>query len=359
MIYQKKEPNFYLCVFIVILLVSAMSFTAGCFLTTMKTTPEDDFKDAVKLEQDIALDNENKNYDTYETSKKNGIMEKEYSTALIDEPMLQENKDTVSFKGNYITPDSRLIVALQGVGFQDLYNSDFDIAKIDCDDSKLSPGQISRLQAQGKKIISYLSIGEAEAYRDYWLDDWQTGNPEFIDDENPDWVKNYKVRYWHKEWQDIIFRKLEQIQNTGYDGVYLDMVDAYLYYQNKGYNHTDKEMVDFILNISGKAKTINQDFLIIPQNADPLIKNFNYLCSIDGIGVENLWYKGDSRVKNEITDSRLNNLKIAKSSNKFVIAISYVKSASGIKTFSDLCKKYGFIPFIGDIKLGSIENKAN
>jgi len=61
-------------------------------------------------------------------------------------------------------------------------------------------------QNGGKRlVISYMSIGEAEDYRYYWQESWNTYKPDWLEPENPDWAGNYKVRYWEKKWQEIIF----------------------------------------------------------------------------------------------------------------------------------------------------------
>ncbi len=88
----------------------------------------------------------------------------------------------------------------------------------------------------GKRlIISYMSIGEAEDYRYYWQNDWKTGSPEWLDKVNPDWAGNYKVKYWMDEWQSIIYGNdnsyLKKILDAGFDGAYLDIIDAFEYYE--------------------------------------------------------------------------------------------------------------------------------
>ncbi|MCK5842577.1 MAG: endo alpha-1,4 polygalactosaminidase, partial [Candidatus Sabulitectum sp.] len=84
-------------------------------------------------------------------------------------------------------------------------------------------------------VICYMSIGEAENYRFYWQSDWNNNKPEWLDAENPDWAGNYKVRYWYPEWQAIIFGSsnsyLDIILDAGFDGVYLDIVDAFEYFE--------------------------------------------------------------------------------------------------------------------------------
>lgn len=86
-----------------------------------------------------------------------------------------------------------------------------------------------------RQVLAYLSIGEAEDYRHYWRDQWSTAPPAWLGPENPHWPGNFRVRYWHPDWQSIIMghsdSSLDQILAQGFDGVYLDIIDAYEYYE--------------------------------------------------------------------------------------------------------------------------------
>lgn len=107
------------------------------------------------------------------------------------------------------------------------------------DNTVFSADEIEQLRnkSNGSKrlVICYMSIGEAENYRYYWQTGWKPGNPSWLDVENPDWAGNYKVKYWEKEWRDIIFGNdssyLKKIINSEFDGVYLDIIDAFEYYE--------------------------------------------------------------------------------------------------------------------------------
>lgn len=90
----------------------------------------------------------------------------------------------------------------------------------------------------GKRlVISYMSIGEAEDYRYYWNSSWKTGSPSWIAAENPDWAGNYKVKYWNDDWQTILFGNdssyLKMILDSDFDGVYLDIIDAFEYFESE------------------------------------------------------------------------------------------------------------------------------
>jgi len=56
-----------------------------------------------------------------------------------------------------------------------------------------------------------------------------------LDAENPDWEGNYKVKYWNTGWQSIIYGNenayLTKVVDANFDGVYLDIIDAFEYYE--------------------------------------------------------------------------------------------------------------------------------
>jgi len=105
--------------------------------------------------------------------------------------------------------------------------------------TEFTAAEITQLKdkANGGKrlVISYMSIGEAEDYRYYWQSGWESGDPFWLDDENRDWEGNYKVRYWDPEWGKIIFGNddsyTKKILNAGFDGVYLDIIEAFEYFE--------------------------------------------------------------------------------------------------------------------------------
>ncbi len=109
------------------------------------------------------------------------------------------------------------------------------------DESSFLPDEIDRLKIKkngGRRlVIAYLSIGEAEDYRYYWQQSWSLNPPSWLLPENPDWEGNYPVRYWDKGWQEIIFGEedsyLDRIIQAGFDGVYLDLVDAFEYFEEE------------------------------------------------------------------------------------------------------------------------------
>jgi len=96
---------------------------------------------------------------------------------------------------------------------------------------KLTVEDIEKLKEKpqgGKRlIIGYFSVGEAEDYRAYWENKWNKELPDWISHENKNWEGNYIVKYWSKEWQEIIGEMLKKYLDAGFDGVFLDTIDTY------------------------------------------------------------------------------------------------------------------------------------
>lgn len=94
-----------------------------------------------------------------------------------------------------------------------------------------------RTKANGgqRLLIAYMSIGEAEDYRNYWDATWSVSPPEWLLAGNPDWPGNYKVNYWDAGWQSIIYGNstsyTHQLLMSGFDGAYLDLIDAFEYFE--------------------------------------------------------------------------------------------------------------------------------
>ncbi|MXN90675.1 hypothetical protein GR160_05505 [Flavobacterium sp. Sd200] len=119
-------------------------------------------------------------------------------------------------------------------------NYDAVIIDLFLNNEQFTAAEVAQLRnkANGGKrlVICYMSIGEAEDYRYYWQSSWSSNAPDWIAAENPDWPGNYKVKYWDEEWQGIIYKNpdsyLSKITSAGFDGVYLDIIEAFEYFEN-------------------------------------------------------------------------------------------------------------------------------
>lgn len=251
---------------------------------------------------------------------------------------------------------------LQGASYANLSRADFRIAVVDIDDSGLSAQQTRALGADGKQLLAYVSIGEAEDYRNYWsAGGWGAKPPSFLLGENPDWPGNYRVEFWRPAWKKIAMERVDLAIARGYDGIYLDIVDAYEVAEvQKAYPGSNAElrraMIDFVVEISKYAKSKRAGFMVVPQNAVGLLvtnendasspPNNAYLRAIDGLGIEDLWF--DDNNTSPWTASELKFIQRALDADKFVLATSYPTDPAKQAAFVSKALDAGLIPFATD-----------
>ncbi len=232
-------------------------------------------------------------------------------------------------------------------------------------------------------VVSYISIGEASDFRDYWDKDWTTTGkatgkltkeaPDWLGPVNPDWPESRKVRFWDEEWQNTMFndRKtgdLDAIVKAGFDAAYLDIIDAYYFWGAevaKADRHAGdpvnqqqaaQRMVDFVVDLTKHARETNPDFFVIPQNGAWILDDLGadsarkkaYIDAIGGIAVEDLYYRGD---KDENNPLKPDEATIAILKRDFldkgipVFVVDYINGSARVDAFNKMALADGFIPF--------------
>lgn len=194
-----------------------------------------------------------------------------------------------------ITPEKVAEIGAQEVDMVVVDQADNNLVAFD-------QGDVAALSGPSEKlVISYLSVGEAETYRPYWQSSWETTPPDWIGEENPEWEGNVKVAYWEAEWKNIVFSMVDDIVDAGFNGLYLDIIDAYYYWEDAAPNadpdHYRDLMIEFVAEIKARAEArlaangdASEPFAIIGQNGEDLAADPAYLDIIDGIGKEDLYY---------------------------------------------------------------------
>lgn len=251
-------------------------------------------------------------------------------------------------------------------------NTTFDLIVIDysndgSEEERFTTEEISLIKNSGKKIISYISIGEAETYRFYWDNSWDADNdgipdpsaPEWLGNENPDWEGNYKVRFWIDEWQEIIFSYIDTIYAQGFDGIYMDIIDGYYYWmeENAEEPQADVLMIQFISKIREHINaSTNSDFYIIPQNGEYIIEELNvtdelkdlYFNSIDAIGIEDLFFIGEEDENNSFNPDyeRVDILQQFLHNEKQVFSVEYLTNTNLIEQYITEAEQYNFVPYV-------------
>lgn len=252
-----------------------------------------------------------------------------------------------------------------------------DVA-FDGSESRWTPGQILTIRSgkPGRKVFAYLSIGEAENYRGYWQKTWdadQDGKPDaaapaFLQGENPDWKGNYRVAYWDHEWQRFILSELEKILGQGFDGVYLDIVDAFETFEydpgtkdwlddrtNPATGNTyRRDMVAWVTRIAEQARKSRNEFQIIPQNGEALLANPDFLNQINAISVEDLFTNGKKSHSASSTKHRMQFLDRATKAGKPVWVIEYPRNDVARQAATEGARRTGFRCLLADRQLKTL-----
>ncbi len=247
----------------------------------------------------------------------------------------------------------------------DLLDTPFDLFILDMyfDESVwtqdiLNSLKFSNGETQNRLVFSYISIGEAESYRPYWNTTWdddQDGIPDdsapaWLDQENSNWKGNYKVKYWDPSWQSIIYGSnssyLDQIINLGFDGAYLDIIDAFEYYEENGMENAANLMVDFVVNISTYAKMKKPHFIIVPQNGEYLGVFPRYLDAIDGIGREDVFFNGNARNSASSINETTSFLKNFQNNGHFVLNIEYPSFLRYIREAYEQGNSFSYVTYV-------------
>ncbi len=255
---------------------------------------------------------------------------------------------------------------LQEIDLEAIGRTAYDLVVIDYaaegdEASAFTAAEISALKQSpgGERIVlAYLSIGEAEDYRFYWQEGWKPGNPRWLGAENPDWEGNFQVQYWDPAWQEIVFAYLDRLLAAGFDGAYLDLVDAYEYYAHgsaglaagQQRETAAQEMADLIAGIRRYARARSPGFLIFVQNAAELSWLIpGYLDLVDGIGQEDIYfgYEGDDRRTPPAVSAELErHLDRFLQDGKLVLTVDYAATPAHIDSAYAWSRARGFIPFV-------------
>ena len=168
---------------------------------------------------------------------------------------------------------------LQSIDLRAVGKTAYDLVIMDYSSNGEEDGEFDQEQIRALKdspggpkiVLAYMSIGEAEDYRFYWRGEWDDISPDWLAAENANWPGNYKVRFWDSAWQSIVFQYADRVLASGFDGVYLDIIDAYEYFADRGRATAPQDMADFVAVIASHVRA-----------RDPRLFNFSSECTRTG-----------------------------------------------------------------------------
>ncbi|MFY0611372.1 MAG: endo alpha-1,4 polygalactosaminidase [Hyphomicrobiaceae bacterium] len=237
-----------------------------------------------------------------------------------------------------------------------------DYSKDGTEAGALTWSEVSQLKQKPdgsrRVVLAYMSIGEAENYRYYWKPSWKKKPPQWLGRENKQWPGNFLAKYWMPQWQRIILGEeagyLSRIIGGGFDGVYLDRIDAYSDWlsSRKG---SRRQMIEFVIKLSRLAKHRKREFLVFAQNAEELLSDSRYIEHIDGIAKEDMLFGVSHKVEpnsKSLRSSHIKYLNLARKKDKPVLVVEYLPSHfSEISKAVKAIRHLNFVPYISERQL--------
>ncbi|MEU5875372.1 endo alpha-1,4 polygalactosaminidase [Glycomyces sp. NPDC047369] len=200
-----------------------------------------------------------------------------------------------------------------------------DLAR-DGGDDYWTAAEIDALHDAGKTVYAYFTMGSIETYRPEY-DAVAAADSDLILNQWGDWPDEYFVKYWEQDWWDLVMRpRLDQAAAAGFDGVYLDVPNAYeeidlALVPGETRETLARRMADLVI----AADEYTADGLaILPQNSPELIDQDGYLDAIDGIGIEELWFLNpDTPCDEDWCAENLANTRAIRDAGKLILAVDY------------------------------------
>lgn len=165
-----------------------------------------------------------------------------YHYQTIPENITQENAEDVLELGharNYLYLISTDLFSSKSEMINAISSTNFDVIILDLffEGQSLTCADLTQLKvkANGAKrlVIAYMNIGSAENYRYYWKKGWGLRHPGWLKRKYDGYDDEYWVEFWNYQWQEIIYGNddsyTKKILDAGFDGVYLDNVEAYYF----------------------------------------------------------------------------------------------------------------------------------
>ncbi|GAA2300965.1 endo alpha-1,4 polygalactosaminidase [Glycomyces scopariae] len=229
-----------------------------------------------------------------------------------------------------------------------------DLAR-DGGDGYWTAEEITALHDADKTVYAYFSMGSIETYRPEY--DAVAGT-DLVLNQWGDWPDEYFVKYWEQDWWDLVMApRLDQAIGAGFDGVYLDVPNAYeeidlALVPGETRETLARKMADLVIAADEYAA---DRLAILPQNSPELIDQDGYLDAIDGIGIEELWFlNADTPCDEDWCAENLDNTRAIHDAGKLVLAVDYAADPANKAAACAHYAEEGFTGAVAGVDLDTV-----
>lgn len=211
------------------------------------------------------------------------------------------------------------------------------------DPDAYSADEISALRHHEKTVLAYISVGEAEAYRSFYAKVASSG---LVLDENPDWQANFAVKFWAKPWQEILQNYTSEILNKGFNGLFMDVVDAWQLFPEELQQARRQEMEQLVAELCRHARSIRSNAVVFVQNCHQLFENPELMGLLNGINQESLYASwATAEVDKTWQKEKIAALENLRRQGKIVTLLEYTRDRLKMARIRMKAAMHGFIPY--------------
>jgi len=218
---------------------------------------------------------------------------------------------------------------------------------------------LAPIKERQKILLGYLSLGEAETFRDnyQWIQDHQ-----LILETGPEWKGNPVIDVRKPEWEAYVLKVLvPETVNRGFDGVMLDTADSVIWLE-----HTQPQkytgMQDALVRIIKQMRARYPDMKIMLNRGFPLLEKVGG--DIDMVLAESIYptSAAQSNTSPPLPDESYQNyvtmLIAAQKKVPYlkIYTLDYLEkdNIEGMKNIYKTQRQQGFIPYVGPSGLQAI-----
>ncbi len=217
---------------------------------------------------------------------------------------------------------------------------------------------LAPLKAEGKTVLGYISLGEAETYRSYF---GAIKSKHLLLGANKSWKGHFVIDMRKQEWQQVVIDELiPPILAQGFDGIMIDTIDSVIQpeidhpAQYAGMQGSAVLLIRSIREHYPNIKImLNRGFEILPQVAN----------DIDMVMAESTlgdWQPGAKKprlIEKEYAHyvEQLQAARLSAPSLK-IYSIDYwpAKDKPGVRHIYSIQRAQGFIPYVGPLDLQNV-----
>lgn len=244
-------------------------------------------------------------------------------------------------------------------GLDPIAKTSFDYAVIDLardgGEDYFTADEIAAVKDSGKTVYAYFTMGSIETYRP---EHSAVAATDLVLNRWADWPDEYFVKYWDQRWWDLVMQpRLDQAMTAGFDGVYLDVPNAYeeidlALVPGETRESLAQKMVDLVIAVDEYA---GDSLAVLPQNSPELREYPGYLDAIDGIGIEELFFLAmDEPCLEDWCAENLAHARAIADEGKLVLAVDYAFDTDNKKIACDHHYEEGFVSAIAGVDLNGL-----